>query len=289
MKKEIRSSYEIKLEFDSKTENPSRLFQSFAEIIESVSNLDKVLAQTVDSKVTSRIFLDDIEKGSLIAKLWNELTISEDGKIDNNEDTTSVQEYVEEARALTLNFVTNKQSSVEQLERLTEQIGEIAKIKDLDSTFNYAELNILDLANTINLIVDSTKKLTDKESFSIKSPNREIKEINSESQKIDLEAIEKALTDKEITNETVLFYKIKKPDFLGDSQWDFKHGNRTIKIKILHEEWLEGFHNGNKVVLPGDSLKVKIRQTNKYNKNGYLISEKIEIIEILDIIRNEKL
>ena len=289
MKKEIRSIYEIKLEFDSKTENPSRLFQSFADIIDSVSNLDRILAQSVDTKVTSRIFLDDIEKGSLIAKLWDELIISEDGKIDSIESPISVQEYVEETRALTLDFVTNKESSIRNLEKLTEQISNVAKEKELDKTFNYAEPNLLDLAKSINLIVDSTKNLTDKESFSVKSPNREVKEINSSSQKIDLEAVENTLTDQEITNESTIFYKIKRPDFLGDSQWEFKHGSKAIKIKILHDEWLEKFHNGSKVVLPGDSLKVKIKQTNKYNKNGYLISEKIEIIQVLDIIRNDAL
>ena len=48
--------------------------------------------------------------------------------------------------------------------------------------------------------------------------------------------LKKALTTEEINNETTVFYKIKN-QILGDSQWEFKHGNKSIKIKILDEDW----------------------------------------------------
>ncbi|MGO4821785.1 MULTISPECIES: hypothetical protein [unclassified Flavobacterium] len=51
-------------------------------------------------------------------------------------------------------------------------------------------------------------------------------------------------------------------------------------------KWLEDFHQGEVIVVPGDSLKVKIKQNFKYNKNGYLISEKTEIVEVLEIRKN---
>jgi hypothetical protein len=101
---EIKSSYEIKLEFDKNTENPSRLFYSFAEMIDSVNKLDIVIARTINSTISSKIVLDDVEKGSIIAKLWNELVISEDGKIDNGEPLGNVKDYVEDSRKSVINF-----------------------------------------------------------------------------------------------------------------------------------------------------------------------------------------
>ncbi|MBC5864636.1 hypothetical protein [Flavobacterium turcicum] len=287
MPTEIKSSFEIKLEFNKNTENPSRLFYSFAEMIDSVNKLDIVIARTINSSISSKIILDDIEKGSILAKLWNELVISEDGKIDNPAPQENVKNYLENSRRAAINFVSNNKSSVEDLGKLGSEIAEIAETNKVKETFNYAEPNLIELAKSINEIKNSTDDLNGNEGFILTNSDEKPSEImKSGGEKIDIEAVEKFLTKEELVNNYEAFYKIKKPDFLGDSQWDFKHGTKSIKVKILHQEWLDQFHKGENVVLPGDSLKVKIKQTNKYNQNGYLISEKIEIIEVLEIRKN---
>jgi hypothetical protein len=287
MPTEIKSSFEIKLEFDKNTENPSRLFYSFAEMIDSVNKLDIVIAKTINSSISSKIILDDIEKGSILAKLWNELVISEDGKIDNPAPQENVKNYLENSRRAAINFVSHNKSSVEDLGELGSEIAEIAETNKVKETFNYAEPNLIELAKSINEIKNSTDDLNGNEGFILTNLGENPSEIiRSGGEKIDIEAVEKFLTKEELVNNYEAFYKIKKPDFLGDSQWDFKHGTKSIKVKILHQEWLDKFHKGEIVVLPGDSLKVKIKQTNKYNQNGYLISEKIEIIEVLEIRKN---
>lgn len=287
MPTEIKSSFEIKLEFDKNTENPSRLFYSFAEMIDSVNNLDLVIAKTINSTISSKIILDDIEKGSILAKLWNELVISEDGKIDNPAPQENIKKYIEDSRLAAINFVSHNKSSVEDLEKLGSEIAEIAETNKVAETFNYAEPNLIELAKSINEIKNSTDDLNENEGFILTNSNENPSEImRSGGEKIDIETVEKFLTKEELVNNYEAFYKIKKPDFLGDSQWDFKHGTKSIKVKILHLDWLDQFHKGEIVVLPGDSLKVKIKQTNKYNQNGYLISEKIEIIEVLEIRKN---
>ena len=286
MNKQFNSKFEIRLDFKRDTENPSRLFRSFAEMIEGINNLDYLFAESVNTKVKSKIFLDDIEKGSLIGRFWNALVISEDGQIDNSPDEDKIEEYIEESRAETLKFIAEKKSSVEDLEKLNGSISKIAEDKNLKDTFNYAEPDILKLAKSVNTINDSTENLNANESFELKSANTEVKEIKSGTPKIDIDAVEEALTENEIINESELFYLIKKPDFLGDSAWGFKHGNKSVTVKILDQNWLDEFHAGKVIVVPGDSLQVLVRQTSKYNRNGYLISEKLEVIEVINIIHN---
>jgi hypothetical protein len=286
MKKELNNKYEIRLDFKRETENPSRLFRAFAEMIDGVNNLDHLIAETVNSAVKSKIVLDDIEKGSLIGRFWNALTINDDSKIDNSPEKEEIEEYIEESRAESLKFISEKKSSVEDLKELADNLKKIAAEKSLSESFNYAEHDILKLAKTLNKINDSTQELNENESFELKSKNKEVKNIKSGTEKIDIDAVENALTENEIVNETEMIYLIKKPDFLGDSAWSFKHGNKSASIKISHNEWLEEFHSGKIIVVPGDSLKVKVKQTSKYNTNGYLISDKLEIIQVLDVINN---
>ena len=288
MKKEVVNKFEIKLEFNKDTEEPSRLFRSFADLIDSIKELDTTLAKTINSSVSSKIYLDDIEKGSLIGKLWNHLVINDDNKLDDNKiSEETINEFIEESRSKSISFIESGKSEVRDLKELAKNIDEIAEQKGVKETFNYAEPNILDLAKNLNDINDAVSKLTDDEKFIIKDSKSITEEISKGTDKINLEDVENALTTEEIKSENIVFYKIKRPDFLGDSQWEFKHGNKSLKVKILHEEWLEDFKQGKVIVVPGDSLKVKIKQSFKYNKNGYLISEKTEIIEVLEIKRNQ--
>ncbi|MFT5646798.1 MAG: hypothetical protein ACI976_001483 [Aureispira sp.] len=286
MKKTINSKFEIRLDFKRETVDPSRLFKSFAEIIEGLNSLDHLIAESVNSKIKSNIVLDDIEKGSLIGKFYERLVISEDGIIDDAQDEEKIERFVEESRAESLKFIADKRSSVEDLISLKEKIVEIADNTEISETFNYAEPDILKLAETINKVNDATENLNDNESFELKSANKQIKGIKTGTPKIDITEVENALTVNQIINESELFYLIKKPDFLGDSAWGFKHGKKSVTVKILDEDWLNQFHAGQVIVVPGDSLKVLVSQTSKYNRNGYLISEKFEIIKVLNIIHN---
>jgi len=229
-----------------------------------------------------------IEKGSLIGKLWNHLIINDDNKLDDNKITKkTINDFIDESRSKSIEFIESGKSEVEDLKELAKNIDEIANEKGIKDTFNYAEPSILDLAKNLNEINDAVSKLGDDEKFVIKNSKNTTEEISKGTEKINLEDVENALTTEEIKSENIVYYKIRRPDFLGDSQWDFKHGNKPLKVKILHEEWLDDFQKGKVIVVPGDSLKVKIRQNFKYNKNGYLISEKTEIIEVLEIKKNQ--
>lgn len=287
MKKDIVNRFELKLEFNKDTEDPSRLFRSFADLIDSIKELDTTLAKTINTSVSSKIYLDDIEKGSLIGKLWNHLVINEDNKLDDNYTSEEIiNDFIDESRSKSLEFIESGKSQVADLENLVNEIDVIAKEKGLANTFNYAKPEILDLAKNLNEINDAVNKLEDDEKFIVKNAKNKTEVITKGTDKINIEDVERALTTEEINSESIIYYKIKRPDFLGDSQWEFKHGTKTLKVKILHENWLEDFHKGNIIVVPGDSLKVKIKQNFKYNKNGYLISEKTEIIEVIEIKKN---
>lgn len=288
MKKEVVNKFEIKLEFNKDTEDPSRLFRSFADLIDSIKELDTTLVKSINTSISSKIYLNDIEKGSLIGKLWNHLIINNDNKLDDNKiDEETINDFIDESRSKSIEFIESGKSDVNDLKELAKEIDEIANEKGIKETFNYAEPNILDLAKNLNEINDAVSKLSDDEKFIIKDSKNAIEEISKGAEKINLEDVENALTTEEIKSENVVYYKIKRPDFLGDSQWEFKHGSKSLKVKILHEDWLEDFKQGKVIVVPGDSLKVKIRQNFKYNKNGYLISEKTEIIEVLEIKKNQ--
>ena len=285
MKREIKNSFEIKLEFAPNTKNPFRLFQSYAEIIDGITSINSVITRSVNSDYTKELILEDLEKGSIVGKFIDWITVNEDDTIDNIKDNEAINSYIHESRNETLKFIENKKYKVSELKELKEKLEDIAAKQEIKNTFNYASPGLIDLAKSINQIVNSTKKLNDTEKYTFATSNDMIN-VDNKSQTIDIEKVEEELTENEIITQKEAYYKIKKPDFLGNTQWEFKHGNTSPKAKISHQAWLDGFLAGKIPVVPGDSLKVLVKQTTKYDKNGYVLFDKFEIVEVLEVIHN---
>ena len=79
--------------------------------------------------------------------------------------------------------------------------------------------------------------------------------------------------------------KIKKADYLGESMWDFKHGQLTIQANIFDKGWLTDFQSGKIKILPGDSLRAIVGEYYKFDQNNNLIGLNYRIEKIDEIIR----
>ena len=95
---------------------------------------------------------------------------------------------------------------------------------------------------------------------------------------------------KEIIESTVeKIFKIKKPDYLGKSQWEFKYANHRIFAKILDEQWLHDFQSKVIELHPHDSIRAKVREETLYGFNNEIIHINYEIIKVTEIIRSPKM
>jgi hypothetical protein len=93
------------------------------------------------------------------------------------------------------------------------------------------------------------------------------------------------LTAEEISNESVEIFKIKKPDFLGDSQWEFRLGRESFPASVGDGEWLDRFRGRRVPLLPGDALKVRVKTTTRFGHDGEALSTRREIRKLLREIR----
>ena len=87
----------------------------------------------------------------------------------------------------------------------------------------------------------------------------------------------------DIIKEMIL--KVKKPDYLGESKWDFRHGRRSFPAKIIHKEWLENFQDREIDIRPGDSIRAMVEMTDKYDFNEELIGTDYNILQVIEVIQ----
>ena len=90
--------------------------------------------------------------------------------------------------------------------------------------------------------------------------------------------------DQVVKNSGVEFFKVKFPDMLGVAQWTVLRNNRSIKVDMLHQGWLDAYHRREHLIMPGDSLKCRFEEQISYDINGSELERKLSIIEVLAVI-----
>ena len=79
---------------------------------------------------------------------------------------------------------------------------------------------------------------------------------------------------------------MKKPDYLGESQWDFRHGTTSMSARIEDSKWLGEFQTRRIDVKPGDALRCRVRIEISYGFDNEVVAEKYFIEEVSEVIQN---
>ena len=102
--------------------------------------------------------------------------------------------------------------------------------------------------------------------------------------KISPDALRDLLIKERLSNDSELILKVKRPDYLGDSMWDFKLGDHPIQAKIVDRDWLKGFQEREIDVRPGDAIRAIVRQTIYYGYDAEVVYEHHEVLRIMNVI-----
>ena len=79
---------------------------------------------------------------------------------------------------------------------------------------------------------------------------------------------------------------VKKPDYLGKSQWELRHGSANIRARIEHGDWLTRFQNREVDVRPGDSLRCVVEQELHYGYDNELLLQTFVVTEVVEVLQN---
>jgi len=280
-----KADFSIIIDFDKGSINPGRVFESMAGLIMAFQDLDKDLIGSIDSRIDPILILEDIEKSSL--KTWLAYTIRSipDDAINDLDYKKIIGHYLVKCKYIILHRLEGKAelTDASEIEDIQFELVEEAKNTDLKKFPDYTPLSPQKIVKHISQISEALEPLSDKDIAKIGTPNGEAS-FNL-SLKIDRATLEDLITAERIENKATMILKVKKPDYLGQSQWDFKHGTKTISSKILDSNWLSDFQERKHDVRPGDCLKARVKTTLKYGHDQSLIGTLYEVIKVIAVIR----
>ncbi len=283
---DLKADFCIEIDYAKESENPSRVFHSLFELIDTFQEIDRNLVTSIDVNIEPVLMLEDIEVGSIKVWLSNKLKLIPDDSAYHLDWKPIVGQYLVKAKWAMINFLEGKTTiqGVDEVEPLEAEIYQLAEKTEVRWLPDYQPPPPRQLLEGMQRISQSLSYLskTDKAKYLI--PDEPEKEFNL-TFNIAPENIEELLSKETLTAENEMILKVKKPDYLGESMWDMRHGKSVIQVRIMDKDWLDKFQNRQIDIRPGDSIRAKVQIDNKYGFDGELISTHYNATQILEIIR----
>lgn len=287
MNKDLKGDFCIVIDFDKSSENPERVFVAMSSLITAFKDFDRCLIHSIDNKIQPVLLLEDIETGSLKTWLRQVLNSLDDDALKKLDWKPLVGQYLVKAKYILINFLEKKTkiNDAKEIKELQKDLFQLAEDTNVREFPAYSPIKPAELIESINNVNHALDNLNEKDSaYYISSPGTATFNLEFS---FSPDEIEDLLTKDTLENTVKMILKVKKPDYLGTSKWEFKHENRTISAKISDEIWLKRFQNRQEDVRPGDSIKGDVKVIVKYGHDQTVIATQHDIISIDYVIRDE--
>lgn len=255
-------------------------------MIRALQELDHTLCASVDSHIEPVMLLEDIEAGSIKAWLANQLKRVDDEGLKTLDWKPIVGRYLVRAKYAFIRW-SNKEGPDGGLLGLAREIRTIAQETDVKHLPDYAPPSVQDLANSAKKIDQAKDFLLAGDGISLESPDEGKVGFNL-SVRWTQEELEQFAV-KEITKfeNMPMTLIVKRPDYLGQSKWDFRFGKKPISAKIEDRTWLDAFQSRRIDVRPGDALKCRVTIEHKYGYDNELIAEEHTVTKVDGVAENQ--
>lgn len=282
------SDFAIEIDFEPETGfDPARVFRSMAKLIDVFQDLDRRLVASVDSAIVPVLMLEDIEAGSLRTWLRDQLSTVDDDVLKQGDWKKVMGTYLVKCRHIIIRWLDGKgqilsKADVEELERGLLSAAQETDVRQIPA---YEPIPRRDLLESIQDMSTALSHLEDMDTASLITAQGEVA-FNLEF-RISTETIDELTVQESISHEEEMILKVKKPDFIGESKWEFIY-ERAIEAKIMDEDWLTRFQNGEEPIFPGDSIRAIVHVDVKYGYDREVVSKDYRITKVLKVLHREK-
>ena len=241
---------------------------------------------SVDTNIKPVLVLEDIEAGSIRIWLKNVLEATDDQAIKELDWKPAVGRYLVRGKYAYIRWA-NKDDPERTLIDLARELRTIASETDIKHLPDYAPPSTTELAEAAKQIDDAKAELSDSDRITYISEENGTIDFN-----LAVSWSGEELSDL-LVRETTKFEKmpmnliVKRPDYLGVSKWEFRHGRRPISARIEHDSWLADFQERKIDIRPGDALKCLVTIEHAYGFDNELVSETYTVTEVEAVLENQ--
>jgi len=281
----MEDTFEIIIDFDKSGKHPERIFKTLSSLLEELNSFDKTLCKTIPSEIKVDTMLEDVEKGSIKIFLKQALRKVDDEGLYEMDLKKIFGRYLLDAKYILLKFLDDNKEDINnssKLMQLREDIFELSNRTDTRLLPVYGKINTTDLVRNLNGINSSMSSLSENDILKFQMTDKTLSVKYNE--KFSIEEFEEVLTETNLITSNNMILKVKKPDYLGESKWEMRHGKSLIPAKITDTEWLKRFQEREFDIRPKDSLDCIVKIITNYDIDNELISVNYEITKVNKVI-----
>jgi hypothetical protein len=273
----------IQIDFDRESHDPARIFRTMSGLISSFQQLDHSLVESIDISIEPVLLLEDVEAGSIKVWLREQIEGIEDDALKSGDWKKIAGQFLVKGKYILLRFLQDNKKLPGRADiiRLQGELLRAAEETQLRGLPVYRPVPIQNLLGGIKSVNEALNQLGDRDTakFISAEGDTDLTPIVEFS----LSDIEELLTQETVIGSAILILKVKKPDYLGTSKWEFVF-EHAMEVKILDFDWLVRFQNREVDVRPGDALRAEVLTEVKYGYGGDVIGMTYTIRKVLEVI-----
>ncbi len=254
------------------------------QLIEACESIDTHLAAAFSVSVKPTLLLQDILTASLISRLRSTLQSVDDEALKSGDWKKVLGTYLVNGKGHIVKFLEKRETinKAEEIYDLQKVLHEAAQQTNIPLSTTPA-IPAAAVAESVLLLSDAAVPLIEGDAAKyLTSAGADT--INT-SFHVTADHIEELLTHETIVNNEMMILKVKKPDFLGDSMWDFRYEGKRLGAKVQDTNWLKQFHDGEVVLRPGDAIRGTVEVQTKYGQDNEVIAVHHKVIKIDEVMR----
>ena len=280
----VSDPYEVKISFLQHSTNPSRIFSSMSELIQTFEHLDKDLLNAFGVRIETTLLLEEVQTSSLKTILRAAITSIDDEALRDGDWKKAVGRFLLQGKYKILEFLADKKEITDrqQILALEDELNRLAEKTDIKRIPSYTPIPTRVLLYNIGHLTKALGYLQpeDKSFYIIDQHQVRLNQDFLFNQ----ESVEDLLTkETRITKEDTTVH-VKKPDYLGSSMWDIKFRGHVVAAKIEDHVWLERFQNRLEDVRPGDGLFVTLEIQVMYGFQNEEVATHFRVTKVHSIV-----
>ncbi len=280
-----RVAFAIKVDFVRGVGDPSRPFRTMVEMMGALARLDRDLVKSIDVNIEPVLLLEDVEAGSIKSWVATVLHATDDTALRSGDWKKVVGDFLVKAKYIVLEKLEGVPTITTPglLEAIQRDLISEAEKTEVRGLPGYTQLSRTALAAHIANITLSMGCLEKGDSVTYESPTGSPITLNS-SLRVDSEEMTELLTSRVVKNKNEMILKVKKPDFIGSSMWEFQYGGHAIDARIVHDEWLAAFREDGQGIRPGSALRAIVEVEVAYDDENEPLPPKYTVLEVLEVL-----
>ena len=285
----MESEFNLYIDYKRSEGEPSRVFHAMGELIEAFEGLDELLAGIISIGAGTELVLEDIEASSLRAKLRSIILGVPDEALKDGDWKKVLGHFLIKAKYLVARWLSeNPQiTSVDQVQSLEKELELLAQQTGVRHLPFFRPMDKRALLGKIAEIDRAITYLDPRDTLKYESVQGKI--VLPHTQHIHETLIREILTREVIRSEDERIVRVKKPDYLGKSQWMLKYSGQSFLASIDDLDWLHRFHAGLEPLKPGDSLRVLMHVEVFYGENMEVVHVTHTVKRVIGVVHLQEI